>query len=131
MARVGSVNLEVILSGDSDATVEGSWTIEFNAFDVSSNLEYQEAVSLVGVDRDVGDVNDHFNDQLRVLRAEVIRADGATTVARSITSSVPRRLLNEDPSPIQPRDEIQLIVAIEPQVRADAGLSNIVRAQFT
>jgi hypothetical protein len=39
MARVGSVNLEVILSGDSDALLEGSWTIEFSAFDVSSNLE--------------------------------------------------------------------------------------------
>jgi hypothetical protein len=131
MARVSPIDLQVILSGDGDATLEGSWTIDFDRFDVSSNLEYQEVVNLVGVDQDVGDVNDTRNDHLRVLRAENIRAEGATTVARSITSAVSTRLLNEDPSPIRPRDEIMLTVALKPLVDAAGAVSNIVRAQFT
>jgi hypothetical protein len=55
----------------------------------------------------------------------------ATTLARSITSTVTTRLLNEDPSPVRPRDEIQLTVALKPLVDAAGNVSNIVRARFT
>jgi hypothetical protein len=87
-------------------------------------------VNLISVDQDLGDIDDNRTDHLRVLRAQLIRADGATTVARSITSTVPTRLLNEDPSPIRPRDEAALTVALEPQVDPGGAVSNVVRARF-
>jgi hypothetical protein len=130
MAAIGLINFEVVLNGGDDATLEGTWNVAFDGFDQSSNLAYLEVVKLLADDTGVGDVNAGIDRAIRTLRANTIRANGSAFQQRSITAVVPTSDLNEDPSPLQPQDELRLVVELTPQVETERRESNLVTGRF-
>jgi hypothetical protein len=131
MASIGPINLDVTLDGGSDVNLDGTWTINFDGFDQSSNLAYTEIVRLIGDDTDVsGDVNDGLDDKLHQLRSQTVRANGSATQSRSLTTTLAASLLNEDPSPVAPKDELRLVVELTPLVQTVRRESDLVEGRF-
>jgi hypothetical protein len=108
MAKVQNVKLEVEYDAEDENTITVGieYDITFNDVDVNNQVAYREVCKLIGVDTGVGDIGNGGDDLLLVV---LDRTTGATQqpIHRQLRRNVKRSKLNEDPSPFQPRDELQ------------------------
>jgi hypothetical protein len=131
---------EIILSIQQDvanARIGVEYTIEWSNFDQTSNLQYAEAVRLIGDDTvpPTGILNlreDEVDDAIvggglsAPGGANVIQSDGQPSVQRRFTKVIPLANLNEDRSQLQNPDEIRAEVTLTPilptAVRVESNL---------
>lgn len=134
MATIGPIDFDIKLEGGDDARLLGTWTIDFDAFDQSSNLAYREVVRLIGDDTAVGDVGAGLDDRLSNVLEQVatVRSNGQASRDRSLDKFLSDfKVLNEDLSPFAPRDELRLVVELDPIIQGKTSReSNIVTGQF-
>ena len=120
------------------STVKVQYAVTFNAFDKSADQPYTETIRLIGDDTGVaGDpAGAAPDDALATLSVSTVRASmivaPATTLKRTITTSVANSTLNEDRLDAPSPDEIRAVVGLTPQMPGPAGPreSNLVALQI-
>ena len=93
-----------------------------------------ETCLLVGVDTaGSGDIGNGGDDVLATMVDRDTATGSQTTVHRNASKIIKRRVLNKDPSPLQPRDELRAEVRMEDkagQVITATGRSRILADRF-
>ena len=132
MASIGPVLLDIDpIPNNLDAEVDVTYTITFDASDLSTNRRYTERVELIGVDDGFLNTRD---EPIRFGVGEVpffegaIRADGRATARVVRSRRVQRRDLNEDRPGL---DEVRARVSLKPATGAAVARdSNLVKGDF-
>jgi hypothetical protein len=138
MATIKNLTLSVELTGQlgSDVKVHAEYDIFFSALDRLANVVYHETCQLIGDDTGVGDVGNGGDDILlppSKLLDTITATDGRESVHRTLTKTISRDLANEDPSRLQPKDELRVEVRLEDeqdQVQPQFAESNLVEGKF-
>ena len=136
MAKIKNVELRVEFDAvhEDDITVTVDYDIEFSQLDKVAKVVYHETCVLVGVDTaGSGDLGNGGDDILATMVDRVTTAGLDTVIHRAASKVLKRRVLNEDPSPLQPRDELRAEVRMEDQagqVAAATGRSAILADRF-
>ena len=136
MAQIKNVELKVEFDAvnEDDIVVTVDYDIEFSDLDRIANVVYHETCLLVGVDtKGSGDIGNGGDDILKSLVDQVTATGRQTAVHRNASKVVKRHVLNEDPSPLQPRDELRAEVRMDDQagqVITATGRSAILADRF-
>jgi hypothetical protein len=125
MASIGPITLDPIDVVVANATVDVSFTVSFNSYDVNSNQQYRMVCRLVGEDQAEGNPDDPINNGTltpvinlpggpQISLGQVIAADGLTSKTFTFTKTLAKADLDEDQPPEPNPDEIQAEVTLTP-----------------
>lgn len=115
-----------ITKNTANADVELDYTVNYDEFDVESNIGYHETYKLMGDDTNQdGDDGAAGDNQVGVgfFFVSPQRANGNTSVQRTQTWTLPWASLNEDSalgSALANDDEIRAVVTLEPELPVTA-----------
>ena len=112
------------------------YEIVFSDLDRLANVTYHETCRLIGDDTGVGDIGNGGDDVLlppSLLVDQTTPTDNQTSVLRTTGRRITRAKANEDPSPLQPWDELRAevrLVDVNNQVQPVFAESKILADRF-
>lgn len=127
MAGVSNLTLaiQVVNNGPNlEAKIEVEYDIVFNSFDQNSNQPYAESCRLIGDDTGILPPEDGVDDQIPggtlfpfpIPPFNQVASNGAASVHRVRTKTLPLNNLNEDQGAIPNPDELRAVVTLTPVV---------------
>jgi hypothetical protein len=116
MASIGPITLDPIDIEVANATVNVSFIVSFNSYDINSNQPYRMEVRLVGEDQAEGNADDPIvgGRLTPPILGQLVASDGLTSKSFAFEKTLPRANLNEDTPPEPNPDEIQVVVTLTP-----------------
>ena len=135
LASVQNFTLDIQLNGNINdpVTAIAEYDIVYSDLDRLANISYREVVRLKGDDTNVGDIGAGADDDLATFSDSVIETGGQQQLHRRFSRTISRAKANEDPSVLQPKDELRAEVRmtdVQGQVQPVFAESNLVEGRF-
>jgi hypothetical protein len=126
MASVSNLTLSIAVANNGpnlEANVEVEYDIVFSAYDQASNQPYTENCRLIGDDTGIVPAEDGVDDAilggtlfpfLNLPPFNQVASNGAASVHRMRTKTLPLNNLNEDQGAVPNPDELRALVTLTP-----------------
>jgi len=126
MASVSNLTLAIAVVNNGpnlEANITVEYDIQFSSFDVSSNQPYAEACRLIGDDTGIAPAEDGTDDSIPggtlfplipLPPFNQVASNGAASIHRTRTRTLPLNNLNEDTGAVPNPDELRALVTLTP-----------------